>query len=107
MSGSMKRRRISTAMAPAGVARTKISTTVASETLEFLDRKVRSGEASSRAEALDAAIARIRKLENRQRLAAATAAYFGGMTQSTADAENSLAADLASASLGVDYDKEL
>lgn len=87
----------------ARISRSKLSTTVAPETIDFLERKVASGEASTIAEALDAAIAAVRRLENRRRLAHATAAYFAELDQS----ENALGASLASAASEIDFDQEL
>ncbi len=107
MSGTVRRVRIRAAIAQRRAVRAKISTTVAPETLEFLDRKVRSGEVANLAMALDTAIAKVRQIENRQGLAKATAAYFAELDQKTMTAENNLAKSIASASLGVDHDKEL
>lgn len=88
---------------PGRETRSKISTTIAPETMEFLERKVKLGEASSIAEALDAAIAALRRLENRRRLAKATAEYFAGVGAE----ENALGAEMASAASGVDFNEEL
>ncbi len=87
--------------------RTKISTTVAPETYEFLEQKVASGEAATLAQALDDAVASLRRLENRRRLAQATAAYFEGLDPQAIAAENTLAESMASASKGIDFDQEL
>ncbi len=92
---------------PAKTTRTKLSTTVSPETLEFLERKVASGEAASLAEAVDIVIRKVRQLENRQRLAAATARYFGELEPRAAAEENAIARDLASAASTIDFDKEL
>jgi hypothetical protein len=86
--------------------RAKLSTTVDRLTYEFLEEKVRRGEASTLAEALDTAVARVRRLENRQRLAQATAAYFAGLEPDALQEENEMAAELASAGQGVDFDQE-
>jgi hypothetical protein len=94
-------------MAQKAAGRETLSTTVARETYEFLEQKVSSGEAESIAQALDAAVATVRKLENRRRLAQATAAYFEGMDSQAESAENQLAANLASAAKGIDFDQEL
>ena len=88
-------------------ARAKLSTTVSPKTLEFLEEKVASGQAKSLAEAVDAAIKKVRQLENRQRLAAATARYFDQMEAHAATEEHALARDLASAANVIDFDKEI
>ncbi len=87
--------------------RTKLSTTVSPETLQFLENKVASGEAATLAEALDAVIRTVRQLENRQRLAAATARYFGDIEPHAAAEENAIAHDLESARHRIDFDQEL
>jgi len=92
---------------PARTTRTKLSTTVSPETLEFLERKVASGEAASLAEAVDIVIRKVRQLENRQRLAAATARYFDELEPRAAAEENAIARDVASAASTIDFDKEL
>jgi len=92
---------------PAKTTRTKLSTTVSPETLEFLERKVASGEAASLAEAVDIVIRKVRQLENRQRLAAATARYFDELEPRAAAEENAIARDLASTASTIDFDKEL
>lgn len=89
------------------MGRAKLSTTVSQETYEFLEHMVDSGEASSIAEAVDRSIARIRQLENRRRLAAATARYFEQMDPEAMAQENALARDMAAAGSGIDFDKEL
>jgi len=93
--------------ASAKTTRTKLSTTVSPETLKFLERKVASGEAASLAEAVDMVIRKVRQLENRQRLAAATARYFDELEPRAAAEENAVARDLASATGGIDFDQEL
>lgn len=87
--------------------RAKLSTTVSAETLKFLEEKVASGEAASLAEAVDAVIRKARQLENRQRLAAATAQYFAELQPRAAAEENAIAHDFASAAGGIDFDQEL
>ena len=92
---------------PTKTTRSKLSTTVAPETLEFLEHKVASGEAATLAEAVDIVIRKVRQLENRQRLAAATARYFDKVEPRAAAEENAIARDLASAASTIDFDKEL
>ena len=87
--------------------RAKLSTTVSAETLKFLEDKVASGEAASLAEAVDTVIRKVRQLENRQRLAAATARYFDELEPHAAAEENAIGRDLASAAGRIDFDQEL
>ena len=88
------------------VGRTKISTTVSSETYRFLNHKVRSGEASNLAEAIDRSIHRVRQLENRERLARATAKYYEDLDAPSTKEENALARDLAAVGEDFDFDCE-
>ncbi len=88
------------------MARAKLSTTVSQETYEFLEQMVDSGEAASMADAVDRSIARVRQLENRKRLAAATAQYFDQMDANAMAEENAQGQDMAAASR-IDFDKEL
>ncbi len=92
---------------PAKATRAKLSTTVSPETYEFLDHMVKSGEAATIAEAIDRAVAKVRQLENRKRLARATARYFDELEPRAAREEQTLAHDLASATSGIDFDQEL
>jgi Arc/MetJ-type ribon-helix-helix transcriptional regulator len=91
----------------AKMGRAKLSTTVSPKTLQFLEEKVASGHAASLAEAVDTAIRKVRQMENRQRLAAATARYFDQLEAHAASEENALAHDLASAVSGINFDEEL
>lgn len=87
--------------------RSKLSTTVARETLDFLEGKVASGEVATIAEAIDAAIRKVRQMESRQRLALATARYFNDLEPRAASEENDLARDMALPARVIDFDKEL
>ncbi len=89
------------------LARAKLSTTVSRETYQFLENKVASGEAANIAEAVDRSISLVREVENRERLALATASYFDRLEPRAAAEERSLARDLTSAGAGVDFDQEL
>ncbi len=86
------------------MARVKLSTTVSQETYEFLEHIVDSGKASTIAEALDRSIARVRRLENRKRLALATTQYFEQMKPKAMAEENTLGGDLATTALNIDFD---
>jgi len=92
--------------ASAKMARAKLSTTVSPQNYQYLEHKVKSGEADSIAEALDRSIYRVRKLENRERLAKATAEYFNRLSPEAIAEENALASDLTSLSQGIDFDRE-
>lgn len=89
------------------LARAKLSTTVSRETYDYLEHKVRSGEVSSLAEAVDHTVTKIRRLENRERLARATARYFNELEPRAAEEEASMAGEFAAAAKGIDFDREL
>jgi hypothetical protein len=89
------------------MAREKLSTTVSAETHDFLQQMVNRGEAATLAEALDAVVGRIRRLENRRRLAAATAQYFQDLAPEVAGEERSLTEDLSKVASAIDYDEEI
>ena len=84
----------------------KLSTTVAAENFTFLESMVGTGRADSIAEALDLAIERLRRVENRARLEAATTAYFAGLSPETEAEETALAARLHASAGSVDFDLE-
>ncbi len=90
----------------AKLARTKISTTVAPATISYLADLIEHGEAATLAEALDIAIARLRARENRERLEAATAAYFDRLSPEARKEEAELEAALSGAVKGIDFDRE-
>ena len=89
------------------MSRTKLSTTVSPETYQFLEQMISKGQATTMAEALDAVIVRVKRLENRKRLASATARYFEQLDSHTADEESQIVIDLASAAGKVDFDNEI
>jgi hypothetical protein len=89
------------------VARAKLSTTVAAETYEFLNQMVRRGQAATLAEALDVSIGKVRRIENRKRLAQATARYFELLDSQSTTEESVLAHDMMSAAKNVDFDQEI
>jgi len=88
-------------------ARAKLSTTVSQKTYEFLDQMVKRGQAANLADALDKTIDKLRKIENRRRLAEATTRYFEQLDPKTSAAENVLARDMMSAAGTIDFDEEI
>jgi hypothetical protein len=87
--------------------RVKLSTTVAAENLAYLGALVRAGRTGSIAEAVDLAIARLQREENRARLARATARYFEGLTPEARSEEDDLANRLSDSVSDMDFDREL
>jgi len=86
--------------------RMKLSTTVAAENFSFLESMVSTGRADSIAEAVDMAIARLLRAENRSRLEAATADYFALLTPEAQAEEQALALQLHLSARSVDFDLE-
>lgn len=70
--------------------RYKLSTTVAPETRDYLTALVKRGMAGSLAEAVDIAVHRARRAENRARLEGDTAAYFAALSSKAARVEKQL-----------------
>ena len=89
------------------ISRAKLSTTVASETYEFLEQMVKRGQAATLAEALDIIITKVRRLENRKNLAQATTRYFDELDSDSIREENALAHDMVSAAKNIDFDQEI
>lgn len=89
-----------------GRNRTKLSTTVAAENFAFLETMVSTGRTESIAEAVDLAIARLRRMENRSRLERATTEYFDGLTPEAQVDEQALAHLLYKSAGSVDIDLE-
>jgi len=87
--------------------RAKLSTTVAPETYEFLQQMVEAGQAATLAEALDVVIGRIRRLDNRLRLARATTQYFEHLDKEALAEEQALAADFSSAAGAIDFEHDI
>jgi hypothetical protein len=87
--------------------RVKLSTTVAAENLAYLGALVSAGRTGSIAEAVDFAIARLRRAENRARLDRATAAYFEGLSADASAEERDLAHRLHASKSGLDFDRDL
>jgi hypothetical protein len=89
----------------AGLTRQKISTTISSRSLEFLEGLTLSGDARTLAEAIDLAIEKLLVYENREKLAEDTAAYFANMTDAEAAEEKRLEQALSQTSEGIDFDR--
>ena len=70
--------------------RRKISTTVSQKTLAYLVSLQKRGQATSLAEAVDIAVERARRAENRARLERDTAAYFARLPARAANEEKRL-----------------
>jgi hypothetical protein len=89
----------------ARITRQKISTTISSSTLAYLEQLIRSGQARTLAEAIDLAVERLLIYENRERLADDTAAYFENMTEEEAAEEQKLEAALSQSAGGINFDE--
>ncbi len=87
------------------LTRQKISTTIASATLSYLEDLIKRGEARTLAEAIDLAVRQLLIYENRERLANDTAAYFANMTDEEAEEERRLEAALSQSAAGIDFDQ--
>jgi hypothetical protein len=85
--------------------RQKISTTIAPETLGYLQEIIESGEAATLAEAIDTAVQRLLVIENRERLERDTAAYFENLTEEEDAEERALENALAQTAKGIDVDR--
>jgi len=89
----------------ARLTRQKISTTISSSALEYLEDLIRNGDARTLAEAIDLAVERLLVYENRERLANDTAAYFANLSDEEAAAEQRLESALSRSTGGVDFDQ--
>jgi len=89
----------------ARLTRQKISTTVSSSTLSYLEQRIRDGQARTLADAIDLAVERLLVYENRERLANDTAAYFENMTEEEAAEEQKLEAALSQSAAGINFDE--
>lgn len=89
----------------ARITRQKISTTISSSALAYLEELIRDGEAQTLAGAIDLAVERLLVYENRERLANDTAAYFANLTDEEAAEEQRLESALSQSASGVDFDQ--
>lgn len=87
--------------------RAKLSTTVDPENFAYLEHQVRSGKVPNIAAAVDIAIERQRRLENRAKLAKATSDYFNGLSDDDMAKENALGESMQEGARGIDFDREL
>ena len=90
---------------PARLNRQKISTTISTSALSYLEESIQRGQARTLAEAIDLAIERLLVYENRERLANDTAAYFANLTDEEAAEEKRLEAALSNSSGGINFDQ--
>lgn len=86
-------------------SRQKISTTIAPENAAFLRSMLKRGEADTLAEAIDSVIAVARQAEARERLEAATEAYFLSLSTQDREEENRLGRALAHETGQVNFDE--
>ena len=91
---------------PSRVTREKISTTISSASLAYLEQLIEKGEARTLADAIDSVVQKLLIYENRERLANDTAAYFDNLSPEALEEENQLAAALSSSAKGIDFDRE-
>jgi hypothetical protein len=87
------------------LTRQKISTTVSSTTLSYLEQSIQDGKARNLADAMDLAVEQLLVYENRERLANDTAAYFENMTEEEAAEEKKLEAALSQSAAGINFDE--
>jgi len=89
----------------ARLTRQKISTTISSSTLAYLEGLIHDGRARTLADAIDLAVEQLLVYENRERLANDTAAYFENMTEEEAAEEQKLETALSQSSAGINFDE--
>ena len=85
-------------------ARHKLSTTIAPESYEYLQRQVETGKVNTLADAIDNLVATVRRLENRIRLERETAAYFQNLSPQALAEEQKLESALSESAAAVDFD---
>ncbi len=85
--------------------RQKISTTIAAENEAFLKSLIKSGKAATLAEAVDRVVGVARRMEARERLEAATEAYFASLSPEALEEENRLGEALAHEAGKVNFDE--
>lgn len=90
----------------ARVSRQKISTTIASDTLSYLENLIRDREVRTLAEAIDFAIRKLLNYENCERLENDTREYFDKLSPEALEEESNLGAALAKSARGIDFDHQ-
>jgi predicted AAA+ superfamily ATPase len=88
------------------LTREKISTTISSVSLAYLEQLIQKDEARTLADAIDLTVQKLLVFENRERLANDTAAYFDNLSPEAAEEENRLAEALSNSAKGIDFDRE-
>jgi len=86
-------------------SRKKLSTTVSGETHRYLQSLVKSGRASTMADAVDLVAERVRRLEQRARLERDTARYFARSNARVAKEEARLEQALSDSVDGVNFEE--
>ena len=84
--------------------RRKISTTIAPESYRYLQSLLATGKANNLAGALDLALMRLRRADNRARLERDTAAYFQNLSANAAAEEVRLETALDRSADEMDFD---
>ena len=90
---------------PVRTNRAKISTTIAAENAAYLKSLVKRGKAGTLAEAVDRALTLARRAEARERLEAATEAYFASLSPEAREEENRLGGALSQETDHVNFDE--
>lgn len=90
-------------MAPQGT-RHKLSTTIAPESYDYLQRQIEAGKAGTLADAIDRLVATVRRLENRLQLEAATTAYFRELSPEQLAQERKLESALTESATAIDFE---
>jgi hypothetical protein len=85
--------------------RKKLSTTISPDGYAFLRGLVRAGRAKNVAQAIDLALAELRRIENRRKLELATARFYEHASQDAMDEENSLATAFDATAGEIDADE--
>lgn len=85
--------------------RKKLSTTIDANSYAYLQNMVKAGLAESVGEAVDKAVERARRLDNRARLERQTTAYFAGLTAQAAAEETGFEEALSAACQEMDFDQ--
>jgi len=85
--------------------RKKLSTTISLDGYALLRSLIRAGRAENLAQAVDLVLSEFGRLENRRKLARATAQYYDSASEAAIDEENSLAAAFETTANEVNVDE--